>query len=134
MENRKIATFAQKVIDSFESSFRDKEVIPEELELLWLEKAVARYSVEIEPISYDSEHKLFAPAISQYTIDLLGAYMKQYYQEREVSKVNKRASIVSKDFSFDASSPTKVAERQHLEYVDSVVKQMEQNLKTPAYN
>ena len=131
---KKIATLAQAVIDSFESTFRDKEVIPEELELVWLAKAVARYSVEIEPITYDAKKKMFVPPIEQYTIDLLGAYMKQYYQEREVSKVNKRASIVSKDISLDGGGHSKTAERAHLEYVDGIVKQMEQNLKTPAYN
>lgn len=45
-----MATAAKKVIDSFESSFRDKAVIPEALELLWLRKAVSRYSVEIDPL------------------------------------------------------------------------------------
>lgn len=134
MAEVEIATTAQAVIDSFESTFRDKEVIPEELELVWLAKAVARYSVEIEPITFDSSNKVFVPPIGQYTIDLLGAYMKQYYQEREVSKVNKRTAIVSKDLSFDASNSSKTAERAHLEYVDGIVKQMEQNLKTPAYN
>ena len=35
-------TTAQEVFDSFESSFQDKVVIPEALELLWLKKAVGR--------------------------------------------------------------------------------------------
>lgn len=130
----KVATLAQKVIDSFESSFQDKCVIPEELELVWLEKAVARYSIEIEPIHYIPESKLFSPAIDQYAVDVLGAFMKQYYQEREVSKVNKRASIVTKDFSYDGSGKTIAAEKAHLDYVDSVVDRMVNNLKDPAYN
>ena len=37
-------TTAQDVIDFFESSFADKQVIPFDLELIWLRKAISRYS------------------------------------------------------------------------------------------
>ena len=37
-------TTAIEVFDSFDSSFRDKEEIPFGLKLVWLKKAVARYS------------------------------------------------------------------------------------------
>ncbi|MCD8290026.1 MAG: hypothetical protein LUC91_00820 [Prevotella sp.] len=42
-------TSARDVFDSFEASFRDKKVIPEQLELVWLLKAIGRYSVELDP-------------------------------------------------------------------------------------
>ena len=41
-------TKAQEVFDSFESSFKDKNVIPDALELVWLKKAIGRYSIELD--------------------------------------------------------------------------------------
>ena len=38
----KRCTTANEVIDFFESSFVDKHVIPLELEIIWLRKAVSR--------------------------------------------------------------------------------------------
>lgn len=102
-------TTVQDVFDSFESSFRDKEVIPEGLKLVWLKKAVARYSIELDPIEFNEDDMVFEPAISQYTIDTLAKFMKQMYQEREVSKVNKRVSIVSRDLSIDGNNGSKTA-------------------------
>ena len=51
------------VFDSFESSFRDKEVIPDGLELVWLKKAIARYSTELEPLEFDEETLSFNTVI-----------------------------------------------------------------------
>lgn len=128
-----MATKAQDVIDSFESSFRDKAVIPLELELLWLRKAVSRYSIEIDPIEYDAESCEFAEDIDGYAIDILAAMMKQSYQEREVSKVNKRVSIVGKDLSINAGGHQNVAARNELLYDDTKVHEMLDNLKPTAY-
>jgi len=126
-------TTAQDVIDSFESSFQDKVVIPESLELIWLRKAVARYSTELESLSYDEESHNFGGNISGYAIDTLASYMKQYYMEREVSKVNKRVSIVTKDLSIDGSNGTKTAARAELEYVEEQSNRMTFNQKPTAY-
>lgn len=52
MEER---TTANEVIDFFESSFADKQVIPLELEIIWLRKAVSRYSLELDKLIFDSE-------------------------------------------------------------------------------
>ena len=48
-------TKAQDVIDFFESSFADKQVIPLELEMIWLRKAVSRYSLELDSLPFDNE-------------------------------------------------------------------------------
>jgi len=127
-------TTAQEVYDSFESSFRDKEIIPETLELVWLKKAVARYSTELEPISFSEEEMAFDEVIDQYAIDTLAAFMKQLYQEREVSKVNKRVSIVSKDLSIDGNGNSKSASRSELEYDSSKSEFMVQMQKPTAYD
>ena len=126
-------TTVQEVFDSFESSFRDKEVIPDGLKLVWLKKAVARYSTELDPIEFNEEDMIFEPAIDQYVVDTLAAFMKQMYQERETSKVNKRVSIVSKDISIDGSGHTKVASREELLYDEAKSGFMVQNQKPTAY-
>ena len=39
-------TSASEIIEFFESSFADKHVIPLDLELVWLKKAIGRYIVD----------------------------------------------------------------------------------------
>lgn len=128
-----MATNVMDVIDSFESSFRDKCEIPLSLELLWLKKAIARYSIELSVINYDETSKSITDDIDQYTIDTLAAFMKQFYQEREVSKVNKRVSIVSKDLSIDGQNGSKIAAKNELDYVTSKAEYMIEHQMPTAY-
>lgn len=129
-----MATTAKEVIDSFESSFRDKAVIPEELELLWLRKAISRYSMEVDPIDYNPDTKEFEGyPLDGYTIDTIANFMKELYMEREVSKVNKRVSIVSKELSVDTVGSSKVAAKNELDYVASKSELMISNQLPTAY-
>lgn len=127
-------TTANEVFDSFDSSFRDKEIIPDELKLVWLKKAVARYSTELETLNFNEEELSFDKAIDQYAIDTLAAFMKQLYQEREVSKVNKRVSIVSKDISIDSGGHSKTASRNELLYDETKSNIMIHYQKPTAYD
>ena len=126
-------TFALEVFQSFESSFQDKRIIPESLELEWLKKAIGRYSIELDPLNFDENTLMFDTKLSRYTIDTLAAFMKQYYQECEVSKVNKRVSIVSKDLSIDGGGHTHVAARAELEYDAEKSERMIGNQMPTAY-
>lgn len=126
-------TQAREVFDSFEASFQDKSIIPEGLELEWLRKAVARYSVELDPIEFNDAETCFTKKLDRYVIDTLAAFMKQSYQEREVSKVNKRVSIVGKDISIDGNNGSKTAARSELEYDDAKSAQMIHNQMPTAY-
>lgn len=125
---------AREVFDSFEASFQDKSEIPAGLELLWLKKAVAQYSAEVAEISLDDDAINFTEQLDQYVIGILAQYMKVYYMEREVSKVNKRVSIVSKDISIDGNNGSKTAAKNELDYNDIKMQVMTANQKTPAYN
>ena len=126
-------TTANDVIQSFESSFVDKRVLPVSLEIEWLKKAVGRYSIELDPLNFDEELLEFDIKLDRYVIDTLAAFMLQMYQERQVSLVNKRVSIVGKDLSIDGSGNSKTAEKNHLEYVRSQVAEMIENQKPTAY-
>lgn len=126
-------TSASDVIESFESSFADKQIIPDQLELVWLEKAIGRYSVELDPLNYDSDLMEFDSKLNRYTIDTLAQFMTQYYQERQVSLANKRVSIVSKDLSIDGSNGAKTAEKSHLDYLKYNSDKMINNQKPTAY-
>lgn len=126
-------TQAQEVYSSFEASFQDKSVIPATLELEWLLKAIARYSIELEPLIFDDENLIFNKKLDRYIIDTLGAFMKQSYQEREVSKVNKRVSIVGKDISIDGNNGSKNAAKNELEYDDNKSSEMIANQLPTAY-
>ena len=132
MANEPVTT-AQEVYDSFEASFQDKSVIPPELELVWLLKAIGRYSAELDELSFDETNLTFSEKLDRYAIDTLGAFMKQSYMEREVSKVNKRVSIVTKDLSIDGNGNSKTAAREELEYDRSKTSKMVDNQKPTAY-
>ena len=127
-------TTADEIIQSFESSFADRQVLPLSLELEWLRKAIGRFSVELDQLEFDEDFLEFDTKLDRYTIDTLATFMKQYYQERQVSLVNKRISIVGKDLSIDGSGNTKTSERVHLQYVESQAIEMIENLKPTAYN
>ena len=127
-------TTAQEVFDSFESSFVDKVPIPESLELTWLKKAIARYSMEIKALAFDFNTQEFDCNLDQYVIDTLAAFMKQFYQERELSKVNKQISIVGKDISIDGAGHNKTAAKNELEYCVTKSNIMISNQKPTAYH
>ena len=126
-------TKALEVIDSFESSFADKQFLPESLEIIWLKKAVGRYSLELEPLNFDEEVLEFDSELDRYVIDTLAQFMLQMYQERQVSLVNKRVSIVGKDISIDGSNGTKTAEKEHLNYIEFKSSEMVEHQKPSAY-
>lgn len=126
-------TEATEVYDSFEASFQDKSIIPKGLEEMWLKKAIARYSVELDPLSYDTDAEVFDDELDQYIIDTLAAFMKQSYMEREVSKVNKRVSIVGKDISINGGGHDKTSARNELLYDQSKSNEMIDNQKPTAY-
>lgn len=126
-------TTADEVIDFFESSFADKQVIPLELELIWLRRAISRYSMELDQLNFDSEMSCFDIKLDDGVISTLSAFMKEYYQERQVSKVNKRVSIAGKDLSIDGSNGTKTSEKAHLEYVAEQSRELVENQKPTAF-
>ncbi|MFQ7208610.1 MAG: hypothetical protein ACLRPZ_04110 [Coprococcus sp.] len=125
-------TQASEIIESFESSFADKQIIPFSLELIWLKKAIGRYSIELDPLNFDEKILKFDTKLDRYIIDTLAQFMTQMYQERQVSLANKRVSIVGKDISIDGSNGTKTAEKSHLKYVTSVSSDMIENQKPSA--
>ena len=94
-------TTANEVIQSFESSFADKTVLPLSLEMEWFKKAIGRYSAELSDLHFDVELNQFDSELDRYVIDTLAEFMKQSYQERQYSKVNKRISITGKDIGLD---------------------------------
>lgn len=125
-------TTAKEVFEFFESSFRDRVVLPDELELVWLKRAIARYSAELDPLTFDSETATFDSELDAYVIDTLATYMRQFYQEREVSKVNKQVSIVGKDMSIDGAGHTKTAAKNELNYFVEKSADMTENQKPTA--
>lgn len=127
-------TTYDEVVDSFESNFADKEELPSTLIKMWFKKAVARYSVELDPIVYDEDVEEFETHLDQYAVDTIANFMWQLYQERFVSKVNKRISIVGKDLSYDGMGTSKKYAKEELDYVFSKSQEMIDNQKPPAYN
>lgn len=130
MEN----TTAQEVFDCFESSFGDKKVIPFELELVWLKRAVSRYSIEVEPLVFNEENLEFDSPLDGYVIDTLGTFMRLSYQEREWSRVNKMISITGKDVSIDGQGHSKTAAESETKYYKEKSEKMAANNMETAYS
>lgn len=126
-------TAANEVIQSFESSFVDKKVLPDSLEMEWLKKAIGRFSMELDTLNFDEELNEFDCQLDRYVIDTLAEFMMQSYQERQVSLANKRVSIVGKDISIDGANGAKTAEKAHLEYIREKASDMVDNQKPTAY-
>ena len=126
-------TTAQEVIDFFESSFADKHVLPDSLELVWLRKAISRYSIELDQLNYDEEIMQFDTKLNDYVISTLAEFMKQLYMERQYSLVNKRVSIVGKDLSLDGGNAQKIHTKNELDYVQGQASNMVENQKPTAY-
>lgn len=129
-----MATQLSDVIESFESSFMDKKEIPDSLEMMWLKKAIGQYSMEISPLVYDEELKVFDSDLDRYTIDVLAVIMKIYYLEREYSRVNKIVSIVGKDLSMNGQGNLSKYTEDELRKVKADLVEMYDNLKPTAYN
>ena len=127
-------TTTKDVFDSFETSFADKIVVNNAVELIWLRKAVARYSVEINPIQFDYENNTFGETLNPYVIDTLAAFMKELYQEREVSRINKTISITGKDISINNGQGGKAAAANELAYANLKGDKMAANQKPTAYS
>jgi hypothetical protein len=126
-------TTATEVIQNFQSTFQDKKVLPEGLELMWLKKANGRYSIELEPLNFDNDLQQYDKVLDQYVIDTLAEFMKQLYQEREVSRINKIASIVTKDISIDGMGNNKKFSSEELKYISDKAQEMVENQKPTAY-
>lgn len=122
------------VVESFHSTFADKTEIPDSLELMWLKKAVAEYSVDISPLEYNETCGEFSEVLDQYVIDTLAIMMKVMYLQRHYSKVNKIASIVGKDISVNGQGNlSKYAEDELVKTQADLEKRLF-NLKPTAYN
>lgn len=91
---------AQTVFDLFESSFVSQVEIPLTLEEMWLQRAVARFSLEISPITYDSDTGEIDTA-EMIVADTLALYMLLFYKERDKSRLGLRGQIVTPDLSIN---------------------------------
>lgn len=130
---KKVSTYSD-VVHSFHSTFQDKVEIPDALERVWFFKAVGKFSHEIDRLNFDEELYEFDTLLDRYVIDTLGVMMHEFYQQRELSKVNKRVSIVTKDISVDGSGNAKTASNAELETIHEEVQSMLYKQTPTAYN
>ena len=63
----------------------------------------------------------------------LAAFMKEYYQERQLSKVNKRISIVGKDLSVGASDNSKKYTEDEYNLMQENTRDLVENQKPTAF-
>lgn len=127
-------TKGSEVVEFFESSFADKHVIPDSLVEMWLKRAIARYSLDIEPLVYDEEIEKFSKKLNPSVIETLSLYMKKFYQERQLSLANKRISIVGKDLSVNSGMSSSKFIESELEKINTDLRRMIYNQTPSAYS
>lgn len=127
-------TKGSEVIEFFESSFADKHVIHDSLLETWLKRAIARYSLDIEPLIYDEELKQFSKKLNSSVIETLSLYIKKFYQERQLSLVNKRVSIVGKDLSINSGMSSSKFVESELEKINTDLGKLIHNQIPSAYS
>ena len=128
-------TTAQEVYDAFEATFSDKKEIPESLEVQWLKMSVGRYNAEIAIdtlLNFDTVTMEFDTALDQYVIGTLGQMIRELYQEREYSRVNKIASVVGNDISVNSGMSLSKNSKNELDYHVSKTSNMIENQKPTA--
>lgn len=121
-----------EIINSFHSSFQDKVILPDELEKEWFLKAVGCFEHEVGPLVFDQELIQFDKRLDRYVIDYLALSMKKLYQERELSRINKRLSFSSKDLSIDEHNGSKTAAKNELDYILTELERMKASLRKNA--
>lgn len=123
----------EEVIECFYSSFIDKTEIPDDLVIVWLKRAISQYGIEIEELGYDDVLGVFHDDLSPYIIDTLALCMKVLYLERELSRVNKIASIVTKDISVNSNMNLSKVAYQELSETKQELNRHYYSLKETAY-
>lgn len=135
------------VKDMFESAIISRTIIPDDLEDIWLKRAVTRYAFEIYPITYDeSEGAITVPTFDaltdddvkntlyEITADTLALYMQLFWKERDKARINNRSQIVTKDLSLNGGGAIYSAVKSDYEQIQADIADHIQKLKTPAYS
>ena len=128
-------TQAQDVYDAFEATFSDKKEIPESLEYQWLKMAIGRFNAEVaidKSLVFKEDLFEFDETLDQYIISTLAQMIRELYQERECSRVNKIASIVGNDLSINGTNGLQKYSKEELEYHVTKVNDMIENQKPTA--
>lgn len=102
-------TSATDVIDSFQSTIRDRGLLAADLQYQWFMDALGEFHLEISELDYDTSTQLFESELPLYVISTLGYLMKVRYLERELSRVNKLNNIITKDLSLNGMGDAKRA-------------------------
>lgn len=128
-----MAFTSKDVIESFESTFQDKFVIPLDLEMQWFKDALALYELEIDALGYNSETDQFSPNVKSYQITTLGLMMKRSYCARELSRIIKIQNIVGKDVSLTGTGDQKRISKEELELEQNRVEDLLNKQKVSWY-
>ena len=123
----------QTVMDLFESSFVSKEIIPEDLEMVWFKRAVGRYSFEISPIQYNEKIQEI-DSDNMIVADTLALYMLLFWKERDKAKINMRGQIVTKDISLNGGGSVYTAAKNDYETILEQLNDLITKQKHPAWN
>jgi hypothetical protein len=126
-------TTSQDVLNSFESTFQDKHILPTDLVEQWLLDCIGEYCLQNEILNYDKTTKEFDRELHQWQITTLGIMIKIKYCIREVSRINKLNNIIGKDISYNATGDSKKYSKAELDSEITRLTQLLEYQKPTAY-
>lgn len=95
------------VIESFHTLIRERTRLPEGLEDMWFNQALAQYELEIGNNHYSMQTGAFDEDASYVMVHTLARLMQVMYVERELSRVNKINNIITNDIKLNGNGETK---------------------------
>lgn len=125
-------TYAE-VIESFESTFQSKYILPDGLIKQWFLDSVGEFSLEVEVLNFDTILEEFDTRLPRWIITSLGLMIKIKYCIREISRINKLSNIIGKDISFNGNGDTKKYTKEELDSEISRLTKLLNNQKPTAY-
>ncbi len=129
-----VKTDYQNVLEVFESEIREKYPLPPDLIERWFKSAVALYSLDIAPISYDPVTQVISGKKSPGMEYTLGLMATREYLKRELSRINKLQNVITRDVSLNATGASKTATKAEYDTIFAEIEELLHKQKVHAYN
>lgn len=129
-----MATTFSDIEQVFHSMPLTKFEIPEGLEAVWLETAIADYELSIGcDLQYDSRKREFGGNLNNVVIRTLAQMMYVSYLQRELSRVMALNGIYGKDVQLTGQDATKRVTKQELDSQKELVETLLHRQKQHAF-
>jgi hypothetical protein len=124
-------------ITAFESEMREKYELPEGLTFQWFMSAIADFSLDISPLSFDKISNNFTNVPDDKistVIRVLALMMESFRIKRERARIDGLMNIVGRDITLNSTESAKKAMKASSDDQLVQINERLHKLKTHAYN